>query len=462
MISRTAFLFAGTKIIAQTLKNCGIDVFCRIKYRSATPNGLQTERRSSAGPDRRFRIRLELQTLDPALIPTLFTRYVLRELAKIFLISSLGFVGLMVLVGLAQEALDHGLGPDIILRLIPYVLPKALMFAMPATCLFSACVVFGRLAAENELIAIESLGLPKSVLVGPALVLAFLASLFAVWMNDISFAWSYWGVERVVMESSDKVIYGMLQQEGSFSTDRFSIEVDGVEDRRLIHPVITIRNQKHGDARIIATEAVLVSNPETHSLKLTVTKGVVDVDGEPSMTFDDSVTHEIPLMSREEIEKSTGNPSHLYLSQIKGAIENQKTELAEIQQENAMLACSQFLSGDLVGLTNVVWDARIEDHDLALQRLNRLHVVPHRRWSQGFSCLAFVVIGIPVAMRLKTSNYATTFGVCFLPILFVYYPLFMLGLNGAKLGTMPPYGAWLGNVACMLIGSLLLVRELRR
>ena len=336
------------------------------------------------------------------------------------------------------------------------------MFAMPATCLFSACVVFGRLAAENELIAIESLGLPKSVLVGPALVLAFLASLFAVWMNDISFAWSYWGVERVVMESSDKVIYGMLQQEGSFSTDRFSIEVDGVEDRRLIHPVITIRNQKHGDARITANEAVLVSNPETHSLKLTVTKGVVDVDGEASMTFDDSVTHEIPLMSREEIEKSTGNPSHLYLSQIKGAIKSQETELAEIQQENAMLACSQFLSGDLVGLTNVVWDARHEDHDLALQRLNRLHVVPHRRWAQGFSCLAFVVIGIPVAMRLKTSNYATTFGVCFLPILFVYYPLFMLGLNGAKLGTLPPYGAWLGNVACMLIGSLLLVRELRR
>lgn len=396
------------------------------------------------------------------MIPTLFTRYILRELTKIFLISSLGFVGLMVLVGLAQEALDNGLGPDIIFRLIPFVLPKALMFAMPATCLFSACVVFGRLAAENELIAIESLGLPKSVMVVPALVLAFLTSLFAVWMNDISFAWSYWGVERVVLESTDKVVYGILQQEGNFSTERFSIEVDGVEDRRLIHPVITIKNQKSGDARIVAREAVLVSNPESHSLNLTVTKGVVDVEGKASMTFDDSVTYEIPMMSKEEIDKETGNPSHLYLSQIKGATTNQQKELAESRRENAMLACSQFLTGDLVGLTNVVWNERQENVELAIQRLNRLKVVPHRRWAQGFSCLAFVVIGIPVAMRLKTSNYATTFGVCFLPILFVYYPLFMLGLNGAKLGTLPPYGAWLGNVACMLFGSMLLIRELRR
>ena len=105
------------------------------------------------------------------------------------------------------------------------------------------------------------------------------------------------------------VAHGMLQQEGSFSTARFSIEVDGVENRRLIHPVITINSQKNGDARIVAREAVLVSNPERHSLNLTVTKGVVDIEGKASMTFDDSVTYEIPMMSQEEIDKATGNVS---------------------------------------------------------------------------------------------------------------------------------------------------------
>ncbi len=208
----------------------------------------------------------------------------------------------MVIIGLAGEAADNGLGPDIVFKLTPYVLPEALMFAMPATCLFSACVVFGRLAAENELVAIESMGLPKSVLVFPALVMAFFVSLFAVWLNDISFAWGYWGVERVILESSDKIVYGVLKKEGSFTTDRFSIEVDGVEGRRLIHPVITIKNAQNGDDRIVAHEAVLVSNPARHSLNFTVTNGLIkSPTASLEMRFDDSITHEIPLKSSEEI-----------------------------------------------------------------------------------------------------------------------------------------------------------------
>jgi lipopolysaccharide export system permease protein len=396
------------------------------------------------------------------LLPSLLTRYVILELAKIFVVSSIGFVGLMVIVGLAEEAAEHGLGPDIILKISPYVIPKALMFAMPATCLFSACVVFGRLSADNELIAVEALGLPKSVLVMPALVLAFLISLFAVWVNDISFAWSYWGVERVVLESSDRIAYSVLQNEGGYSTERFSIEVDGVENRRLIHPVITFRNSNKGDYRIVAHEAVLESHPETHSLNFTITKGLVDGDGGTSMQFPDSTTIEIPLKTPAEIARSLENPSHLYLSQIKRSIADQKVQLHWQLREDAMQCCSQLLTGDLVGLTNASWTQRMKNEEDAKRRLNRLHVVPHRRWANGFSCLAFVVIGIPVAIRMRTANYATTFGVCFLPILFVYYPLFMFGLNSAKLGTLPPYAAWLGDVACIAIGMLLLYREFRK
>ena len=394
--------------------------------------------------------------------PKLLTRYVLWELAKTFSVASLGFVSLMIVFGVGQETVKHGLGPDIAVRLAPYLIPKALMFAMPATCLFSICVVFGRLAADNELVAIESLGLPKTILIAPALIMAFLLSLFAVWINDISFAWSYWGVQRIVMESSDRIVYGVLKNEGSFHAENFSIEVDGIKDHRLIHPVITIKNSKRNDARIVAQEAYLTSNPNRHSLNLTITKGLIEVEGKASMQFDDTVTHEIPLKTPEEIAYATGNPSHLYLSQIVRAIDAQESELERIQKENALQCCSQMLGGDLVSLTSAEWTSQQQLEQNAGMRLNRLYVVPHRRWANGFSCFAFAVIGIPVAIRMKTSNYATTFGVCFLPILLTYYPLFMFGLNGAKLGTLPPQAAWLGDIACTAIGGLLLLREFRK
>ncbi len=394
------------------------------------------------------------------MIPHLINRYVIWELLKIFLIASAGFVGLMVIVGLADEAMRKGLGPDVIIKLIPYVIPKALMFALPATSLFSVCVVYGRLSAENELVAIESLGISKSVLIFPALILSFFISLFAVWLNDISFAWSYWGVERVVLESSDKIVYGILNKEGAFSTPQFSIEVDGIEGRKLIHPVITIKNSGDGNARIVAHEAEIVSNPATYSLNLTLTKGLIE-SPKASMKFDDTFTHEVPLRSPEEIAKATGNPNHLYLSQVRTAITQQKEEITEMKERHGLELASQFFSGDLVGLTHIESQERLRQEKEAGYRLARLEMVPHRRWANGFSCLAFVMVGIPVAIRMKTSNYSATFGICFLPILFIYYPLFMLGLEGAKSGLLPAYGAWFGNIACFGIGSLLLYRVLR-
>ncbi len=363
------------------------------------------------------------------------------------------------MIGVADEAADNGLGPDVVLRLVPYILPKAMMFAMPATSLFSICVVFGRLAADNELVALQSVGLRKAVVVIPALALAFLLSLAAVWVNDISFAWSYWGVERVVLESTDKIVYGMLENEGSFKARQFSIEVDDVQERRLIRPVITINAGNHDRARATAAEAMLSVVPESHALKLSLIDGVLEAEGKASMRFDDRLDMTIPLRTQKEISDQVGNPSHLYMSQLDGEWDRQVKLLDQMKATQAIQACSQLLVGDMLGLTTQTWRSRLEDQVAAETRLGRLKLVPHRRWASGFSCLAFAIIGIPVAMRLRSANYATTFGMCFLPILIIYYPLFMFGLTGAKEGTLPPIAAWFANGACVLIGLWLLNRE---
>ena len=368
----------------------------------------------------------------------------------------------MLVFFIADFARDGELTPDILIQLVPYIIPKALMFAMPATCLFSCCVVFGRLAADNELIAIQTMGLHKSVIIVPALGVAFLLSLFAVWVNDVAFAWSYWGVEKIILESSDQIVYGVLRNEGSYRDDNFSIEVQGVEDRKLIRPIITANISKNETVRVVAHEAVLTTEPETHSLKFDMKRGSITQDGKMEMNFDDSLVHSIRMKSPKEVAHATGNPSHLYLYQINDEFERQKVQLARLKQDCAIRSVSQTMTGDFYGLTNDDWETRLDDLKDAKKRLIRLKVTPHRRWANGFSCFAFAIIGIPVALRLKTANYATAFAVCFIPILLLYYPLFMVGLEGAKNGTMPPYAAWLGNLACVTIGAWLMFQEFRR
>lgn len=393
------------------------------------------------------------------MIPKLITRYVVWELLKVFIVSSSAFVLLMLLVGLAQKAREYGIGPDIVIQLIPFLVPEALMFAIPATSLFSVCVVFGRMAADNEVTALESLGLSKSMVITPALLLAFGLSLGAVWLNDVAYSWSHFGIERVVLQSTDRIVYSVLQQEGSFKDDHFSIEVNGVKGRTLIQPVVTVSS---GDnIRMAAASGTLTVDPKRHLLQFQMDKGSIDSDNNFRLVDGENSMIEIPLRSPEQMARAT-SPSNLLLSEISGAVVEQTNKLEELESQLALDSTAQLISGDFVGMTHDGWAKKNQEIEDARYRLARLKVVPHRRWANGFSCLAFAIIGVPVALRLRTGNYATTFGACFVPILLLYYPLFMFGLNGAKMSTLPAWSVWLGNVACVAVGCVMLRRELQK
>ena len=94
-------------------------------------------------------------------------------------------------------------------------------------------------------------------------------------------------------------------------------------------------------------------------------------------------------------------------------------------------------------------------------RLHRLRLEPWRRWANGFSCFFFVLLGAPLAIRMRTTNFFTTFAACFLPILLIYYPLLAFAVDRCKDGAVPPYAVWLGNFVLM-IGGILMIRKVIR
>jgi lipopolysaccharide export system permease protein len=396
------------------------------------------------------------------MFPHIITRYVVGELLRIFVISLLAFVGLMLLAGVAQEALQKGLPPDIVLQVIPFILPKALMFAMPATILFSICCVFGRMSADNEVVAVKALGVPTTVMIFPAILIAFILSLVSVWLNDVAFAWSYWGAERVVLENTERIAYAILNNKGHFKSDKFSINVQGVDGERLIQPTIIVQNSENRTVRIMAKEARLASDPENHGMVCTLRDGTIVIDNQATMSFANSIEQSIPLKSAKEIARAKGNPDHLYMHQIPTAIHAQKDEIRQMVNRYSSLVATRLIFGDHFALCEEGWTQRRKELSEAQSRLRRLHVVPHRRWANGFSCLAFAMVGIPLAIRLRSANYVTTFGICFLPILLTYYPMFMVGMDCAKSGSLPPYATWFANLICIAAGFWMMSNELKR
>ena len=394
----------------------------------------------------------------------ILTRYVLIELAKIFLVSLTGLTMLMIVVGLVREAAMQSLPLGQIAWLIPYILPDALRVAVPVTLLLATTSVYGRMSGANEVVAIKAMGISPMVIVRPTIIVAILLSLLTVWLNDMAVSWGRNGARRVVVEAVEEIVYGMLKANRSYSTKSFSIHVRAVEGRRLIRPTLTVNSRTHSrPMTITADEAEITADHAQRLLRITLHNGTFDVRRKTLLPVSRHVRASDPVGRRQpgaerRAPRRRGWPC--------GKSRTRRPSSARSWPKRKKrwppgppIRCSAAISRSL---TSDEWGKRGGmARRAAAATLCRLQTEPHRRWSAGFSCLCFAWIGVPMAIRLRNRDFLTSFFLCFLPILIVYYPLLAFGVDGAKNGALPPYAVWLGNLLLALWGAVLMRRVVR-
>jgi len=396
------------------------------------------------------------------LVMSLLARYALGEFSKVLGVALLGATLLMILVGVMKEAIQQGLGLWQVIQLVPYVVPEALRFAVPATTLFAACSVYGRMSSSNEIVAVKALGINPLVLLWPVLVASFLISIAAIWLNDVAVSWGRLGIRRVIVESVEEIAYGMLKTQRSYSTSRFSVNVKHVEDRTLIGPTITYQPSPDKPRITMTAEyGSLLTDPDENVLIVELHNGTIEFGDGVKAVIPDTVRRVIPLPDATNSRTEASGPSQLPLAAIPREKVRQLERVNRREQELAARAAFQMLTGDFAGLTSKSWFVDLAHLRDEGYRYHRLQTEPHRRWANGFSCLCFVLVGAPLAIRLRNSDFLTSFFLCFLPILIAYYPLLAYGVDRAKNGAVPPYTVWLGNVILVAVGGWLMRRVLR-
>src|SRR6516165_8637829 len=107
---------------------------------------------------------------------SLLHRMILWELVKVFALSLLGITGILLMAGIVAEASQQGLGPTQIIAIIPLLIPSTLPYTIPATTLFATCVVYGRLSADNEILAIKAAGINVFTVVSAGIFLGLMTS----------------------------------------------------------------------------------------------------------------------------------------------------------------------------------------------------------------------------------------------------------------------------------------------
>jgi lipopolysaccharide export system permease protein len=391
---------------------------------------------------------------------TRFTRYILAELLKSFTLALVGLTLLLLVLGVVREAHSQGLGPAETARLLPYLLPDMLRYTLPATMLFAVSSVYGRMSNANEVVAIKALGIHPFVLLWPALVLAFMLSLATVWLNDVAVTWGQSGVQRVVVEAVEEVAYGMLRTQRSFISRTFTVNVKDVEGRRLILPTFTFQARGNAPAMtVMAAEAELRSVPGG---KLLIACRDVTIEAEGRLEARlDAFEQELPLAEVSTRGDNSYLPARMAMRELPERIREAAQSLAGIEARYAALAACQAASGDIASLADAEWERRAATRRDLANHLHRLRTEAPRRWAGGFSCLCFALVGAPMAIRRRNADFLTSFFLCFLPILMVYYPLLAFGLDRAKNGVLHPWSVWGGNLLLLLWAVWLLRRVVR-
>ena len=387
----------------------------------------------------------------------ILTRYVLFDLLKVFLLTLTGLTLLIFIVLIGKEAVDKGIGLGPLLRMAPYLIPQAMQFAVPGTMLLATTSVYGRMASYNEIVAIKALGISPMVLVWPTLILATLVSFVAVVVNDVAVSWGTMGVRRVFLASIEEVTYSQLKMRHTYNLGKANITVRDVDGHRLISPTLIM--QSSGDKpswTISAEEAELQLKPDEGKLVATFHK--FELEGSDHLQRSGHIRIRDVGRRFDRLDAKEPQPFDLRTGRNHAGDQGARANARPHQAEQYRASRVRHADGRFRFAFERSLEATRRTSTRPKTRLYRLHTEPWRRWANGFSCLCFVLIGIPVAIRMRFSEFIASFFICFLPILVVYYPLLAVSVDKAKDGFFPPQSVWLGNIVLATAGIWLLRR----
>src|SRR5437868_4748459 len=116
----------------------------------------------------------------------LIDRFVTRELLVNFFFA-VAVLSLVLVVGnifrrLLPLLVNHDVPVEYLVTFIAYVLPFSLIFTIPWGLLTAILLVFGRLSADNELVALRSNGVSVPRLCVPLAVIAIAATAACLWL----------------------------------------------------------------------------------------------------------------------------------------------------------------------------------------------------------------------------------------------------------------------------------------
>lgn len=418
------------------------------------------------------------------LIGGILQRMIFLELVRVFILTLTGLTGLFLIGLVIQNASALGLSMVQTIKAIPLLIPYTLPYTIPATTLFATCVVYGRLAKDNESTAMKSAGVNLYTLLRPAITLGVVTAAVTFALAHTVIPETQAALQQRILQDPEELLYSLLKRERSFRTGNFPyvIHVRDVQGRRLIDLVLkrwkmvkddTGKEVSTGtfDVVVRAREARLrvqlptPENPDAPAMLYIDPDRWVLGDGALQLVSNGNGPIGVPLPEMFSTKDIADKPMNLVWDELPAKArsfqEKYETSLREYEEARAVA----------VAITDPEKRRQYDSHVLGLnyhcqhwQRQVRNTLCEyHMRPALALSCLVFALIGVPVGLYFHRADYLSSFITCFLPTVFAFYPLLLAGSNMGRDGKLPmPIGVYAADAVMGVLALLLAWRLIKR
>ena len=378
----------------------------------------------------------------------LLDRYVSRQV----LVSSIFAVGVLSVVlvlgrvfkDLLEMLVNHNVPLEFILTFIAYILPFSLTFTIPWGFLTAVLLVFGKMSAENELIALRSSGISIPRICASVFAISLVFAGICLWINvevapraQVKMKESLYNIATnnpLAMFSSDKVI-------SEFPGRKIYVEHnDGPELRNIL--VYEINDESFPIRVVFARRGVLTADPEHSQLLLN-------------------------LFDAQYEERSSDDPMNLMKISL-GNTAKETTFPISLQELYEKARKKKGLSGMTVNeLQQRLKEQRTDatskaDKKQQASEWSAAKTEVSKRFSFSLASFAFALIGVPLAITAHRKETSAGFLIS-LVVAFVYF-IFILVADAMKENPKahPEVLIWLPNVLFIGLGLWLFYKLSRK
>lgn len=366
----------------------------------------------------------------------LIDKFVSRELL-VNVFFAIAVLSLVLVVGnifrkLLPLLVNHDVPMEYLLAFIAYVLPFSLIFTIPWGLLTAILLVFGRLSADNELIALRANGVSVTRVCFPLAGIALVSTTICLWLNV--------QVAPAAQEKLRSTIFDLATRDpmALFGSDQVIDEFPG----RKIYV-----GKKEGNR----LENITVFELGENSMPMKVTfarSGRLEADLENKRIL--MHLYYARYQQRDEKDPNDLRKIRDGINMSEGTLPISLEELYEKQKKRpsrSALSIQQLLE-------------QLKSENKREQSASRTEI--NKRFSFPFACLAFAIVGVPLGVTAHRRETSIGFAVGLI-VAVTYFLFVIIGdtLRGNP-KVHPELLVWFPNVLFIALGMLLFRRLARQ